>query len=637
MFANTSALRRETAASDRRSRLPGRTLLAALLLAAAATAGASGTDQSPPPELVEMPSGDLLSRVSAPGQATLTPGRPAANLPVGNCNNGGTGSLRSVIIGAADGDIVDLSGLTCGPIELTSPLLVMQNNLTIQGKSAHPDASPVSIIDGRSSVQVLRHSGNGILQLKDLWLRNGLVQSSITGGNPGDVAPARGGCVQSAGSVLLQDSLVSDCEARDSITHTVAESRGGAIHAVTSVGAVNTILRGNRVIAHSATVSGGAIWANDVLALVDSVLEDNFANSGTGSAAGGGAFAGQQLLLDSSIVHNNRVRTDTGRDGDGGGILLDGSFAPANTLSIVANSQFTDNRAEGLDSSSRGNGGGLLVKYHPTNTVMVADSTFHGNQAKNLAGGLRSDTRLLLLRSTIAENTADIGGGVLASLARIEDSTIADNEAGAVGGAYLGAEVQSSESSPVYVIQSTISGNRATESVWGAGLSLAHKTEIWNSTITANTETGPRSVGAGVTLHQYVPVVFRSSIVAGNRWRPSDSSHFEVSDVGSQNAAHGSVQGEVNLIGGLKDVSILLVNGYENVIDPLLEPLADNGGPTWTHLPKATSLAVDHGAANGYAEDQRGAGYPRVIGLRADIGAVERGEDRIFRNGFDND
>ena len=72
-------------------------------------------------------------------------------------------------------------------------------------------------------------------------------------------------------------------------------------------------------------------------------------------------------------------------------------------------------------------------------------------------------------------------------------------------------------------------------------------------------------------------------------------------------------------------------------LDPLLSPLANNGGPTATHALSFDSPAVDMGndnAAVGY--DQRGIGYPRTIGANVDIGAFEADtSDRIFANGFD--
>ena len=75
--------------------------------------------------------------------------------------------------------------------------------------------------------------------------------------------------------------------------------------------------------------------------------------------------------------------------------------------------------------------------------------------------------------------------------------------------------------------------------------------------------------------------------------------------------------------------------------DPHLNPLADNGGPTPTLSLCRSSVAIDAGnaAAPGLpATDQRGPGYPRVIGAAPDIGAFEFNPDgdEIFGNGFDN-
>ncbi len=61
--------------------------------------------------------------------------------------------------------------------------------------------------------------------------------------------------------------------------------------------------------------------------------------------------------------------------------------------------------------------------------------------------------------------------------------------------------------------------------------------------------------------------------------------------------------------------------------DPLLGPIADNGGPTQTILPLAGSQAIDTGSNTGCpATDQRGGVRPRNGGSGfaiCDIGAVE--------------
>ena len=72
--------------------------------------------------------------------------------------------------------------------------------------------------------------------------------------------------------------------------------------------------------------------------------------------------------------------------------------------------------------------------------------------------------------------------------------------------------------------------------------------------------------------------------------------------------------------------------------DPLLAPLAANGGPTATHALAACSPARDAGSnAAGAATDQRLDGYLRTYGAVADIGAFEwqPDADRLFADGFE--
>ncbi len=62
--------------------------------------------------------------------------------------------------------------------------------------------------------------------------------------------------------------------------------------------------------------------------------------------------------------------------------------------------------------------------------------------------------------------------------------------------------------------------------------------------------------------------------------------------------------------------------------DPLLGLLADNGGPTLTHLPMAGSPpAIDAGSNAAVpmyiTRDQRGPLYPRIAGVAVELGAVE--------------
>jgi hypothetical protein len=69
-----------------------------------------------------------------------------------------------------------------------------------------------------------------------------------------------------------------------------------------------------------------------------------------------------------------------------------------------------------------------------------------------------------------------------------------------------------------------------------------------------------------------------------------------------------------------------------NPIDPLLGPLASNGGRTQTHallgrspaLNKGDNNAIDPTTFQPLTTDQRGAGFPRKKGAFVDIGAFEK-------------
>src|SRR5207237_5878869 len=85
----------------------------------------------------------------------------------------------------------------------------------------------------------------------------------------------------------------------------------------------------------------------------------------------------------------------------------------------------------------------------------------------------------------------------------------------------------------------------------------------------------------------------------------------------------GTVTADFSLLSNSSGATITGSNNVLNV-DPLLGPLADNGGPTLTYQPLAGSPLIDKGAnpAN-LANDQRGAGHPRVLNGVPDIGSLE--------------
>ena len=197
---------------------------------------------------------------------------------------------------------------------------------------------------------------------------------------------------------------------------------------------------------------------------------------------------------------------------------------------------------------------------------------------------------------TLTNGSSDFGGALTnyGTLA-IRNSTLSGNTATSGGGAIL-------NSGALTLINSTISGNTAQTGggIFHSGTTLS----LINATVTANTAT---TSGGGLV-----------SLTTG-------SSAVNTILTGNTSADNLAVAGQP------------LTDGGHNLLtgNPLLGPLQNNGGPTFTHLPLPGSPALDAGddaaaATAGLTSDQRGPGFSRVLDSgdadaipRVDIGAVE--------------
>jgi hypothetical protein len=118
-------------------------------------------------------------------------------------------------------------------------------------------------------------------------------------------------------------------------------------------------------------------------------------------------------------------------------------------------------------------------------------------------------------------------------------------------------------------------------------------------------------------------VTVKNTIVAGNT-----STHNAADVQGSFSSNGGNLIGNIGGATGFTQPSDQ-VGTSASPLDPKLGPLADNGGPTKTHVPTAPSPAIDAGVAAGApAADQRGVARPQDGNnsgtAQVDIGAVER-------------
>ena len=338
--------------------------------------------------------------------------------------------------------------------------------------------------------------------------------------------------------------------------------------------------------------NGGAILSFDAdLTITDSVITGNTAVSGSG----GGVFVanGGLTISGTRIADNSAGRY-------GGGVYYNGIWNDPGTLHI------TDSVISGNTSGREGGG---LALYDVYADAEVRRSTISGNTAARDGGGVWfEDTydgvTVGVFDSTVSGNTSgDEGGGVsfgenFSGLTCIVDSTIVGNTAVAGGGVQLADAV--APDGRFEILGSTITGNHATSE--GGGIFRGYATWMSNA-----------------------PTVVTSSVISGNTAGTAEP------DIG-QGEVTGTLTLGNSLVGDASGaVFVETANGNLFGVDPQLGPLADNGGPTRTRLPAATSPLIDAGQAGGQTTDQRGLARTvddpsvpaKLNSDGTDIGAVE--------------
>ena len=249
-------------------------------------------------------------------------------------------------------------------------------------------------------------------------------------------------------------------------------------------------------------------------------------------------------------------------------------------------------------------------------TVVISGLTLTGGQAAGNGGAIGNVGANVTLRFvTVSGNNATSEGGAIFHNANsgwltIESSTLSGNTANKAGAIY-------SIGYNLVIRNSTISGNHATDSIGGIKLEFAYAS-IYNSTITGNTAAFQFGGTGGVGLNN-TQLDLVSTIVAGNT---------DVTGASDLKRLNGTVNASYCLFGQALGAGDLNGTNTANLIgvNPILGPLAANGGPTDTHALTLGSPAIDTGDDPlGLGNDQRGPGFVRVNGAVADIGAFEYG------------
>jgi hypothetical protein len=286
---------------------------------------------------------------------------------------------------------------------------------------------------------------------------------------------------------------------------------------------------------------------------------------GAGSLAvnGNGTFRAFKIETSEAIISGFTITNGLAADGNGGGGIL--------------------------------NLGGLTL----SDSVVSNCSALSGN---NPYGGAISTfavgygTRLTVSNCTISGNSAEVGGAIesvvlsfdndASSVVTVSNSTLSNNSATCCGGAIYNSATGAHSIASLSIANSTFSGNSATGN--GGG--------IYNNGEMARLVLGGTILNAGSSGEN----IFNNG--GGT-----------VTSLGYNLASDNG--------GGF-----LTGPGDQINTNPMLGPLQNNGGPTFTHALLPGSPAIDAGDPNFTPPpfyDQRGPGFARMANGRIDKGAFE--------------
>jgi CSLREA domain-containing protein len=305
-----------------------------------------------------------------------------------------------------------------------------------------------------------------------------------------------------------------------------------------------------------------------------------------GRGAGGAGIFNGRFGLGLLELTDSTVRSNVATGGSGGGILNIGMVRLENV--IIRNN-------DGAVS-----GGGIFNQ----GTITISGSSIRSNVANSTGGGIDSGGTAVITDTTIDGNTAGPGsggGGGVYNFGTMElaNSTVSSNSSDDWGGG-LG------NSGPLTLTNVTVSGNVAGAEGGGLWHHPIGSSTLLNVTINANTA----ATGGGIysLAGAFLGVVTTKNTIVADNIATDCAGGVPITSLGHNLDSDGTcgLTGTGDLPG----------------VDPLLGPLADNGGPTQTRALLVGSPAIDAGDNSGCpATDQRGVARPQ--GSACDIGAYE--------------
>jgi hypothetical protein len=456
-----------------------------------------------------------------------------------------------------------------------SGVITLSNTITIAADATIDGTGHVVIISGNNAVRVFTVNAGATLNLSGLTIANGRADA--------------GGGVSNSGTLTVSNSIFFGNS---------ASGNGGGIFIPTcsvDCGDIAVIVNNSTFSGNSASGNGGGIF-------ISPYCYEN---------------CGQMTLT----VNNSAFSGNTA-NGAGGGIFHDGDYMTQVVAVIVSNSTFSNNAAGAIFSGNH-------------TTLNVSNSTFSGNHGPGIATAIYSYATLRVSNSIFTGNS---GHGIRNS--KWNSLTVSNSAFSSNGGCGI-----DNYDASLTVSDSTFFGN--------AGCGVANGDDGGTATVTNCTFSNNGGDGGDFgNSFLSAATVSNSTFASTSAGHGGISNGVEATLTVVNSTLHGvpvinsEYDGTVTLKNTIVAHSLTgsnctgeIIDGGGNLsypdstcpgihADPLLGPLQDNGGPTWTMALGPGSAAMDAGDDATCAadpvnnRDQRGVVRPQ--GAHCDSGALEQ-------------
>lgn len=556
---------------------------------------------------------------AAPTNTTIT-----VNTTNDELNNDGDCSLREAVIAANTDTAVDACPAGNGADTIIVPAGIY--TLTLTGADEN-DAqtgdlditSPVSI-NGAGAANTFI-DGNAADRVFDIFAQTTLSQLAIQNGSfaHGLHDFDGGGGIRSSATLTLDHVTVSN---------NLSEDFGGGISNFSTLYLVNS-----SIIANQANNGGGIYNQYQTLIASSSIISGNSADMGGGLLN----YYGATAILTDTLFSHNRAYNGAAIYNDqpatlhlqGGTVEYSQLWAAVENAGIasIEGTTLNDNAKEAIrDSSLQGmqisnasitrNGAAIIAvpPGTPTGAMTIRSSTITEN-----GSGVQAQIPIVISDTLISRNHSaygnglDVTGGANAELYNVTVSENRFDDSPAGGGAGIAASKLKFIGGAVY------SNALNLEDGTGGGILLYGNSELQDVTISGNYA----PLGGGIYVDNTATVQITNITLANNQAAQGANIYHKtakaqvklkntiVSAPVSSANCFGSITSQGNNLSDDTSCNLTAANDHPNT-NPLIGPLQDNGGNTFTHALLVASPAIDAGTNKGCPKtDQRGIERPQ--------------------------